>query len=105
MEPDLGNDELTKPAFVTGPDEIYAAVRRCIADTLDMSAAQIMPNDSLLALGADSFHFVDLVFRLERTFQIRLDRGYALPDDHTVEAFGRAVAVALAAATNVYKAT
>ena len=54
--------------------EIEDRVRRIVAEALDRPADQIRMDSSLIDdLGAESIDFLDLVFRLESTFQIKID--------------------------------
>jgi len=53
-------------------EEILSAVRRCVADSLMLSAEEIKLESRLIDdLGADSLDFVDIVFMLDRELGIR----------------------------------
>lgn len=56
--------------------EIYDKLRDCIAQTIGIEEDKVTPDASLIEdLGADSLDLLDLVFRLEQTFRIRISRG------------------------------
>lgn len=56
--------------------EIELAVRGIIAQSLAISIDQVSPTVSLIeGLGAESLDFLDIVFQLERTYQIQITRG------------------------------
>ena len=56
--------------------EIELAVRAIIAQSLAISIDQVSPTVSLIeGLGAESLDFLDIVFQLERTYQIQITRG------------------------------
>lgn len=59
--------------MATQPDEIFEVVRECLADSLALEPAKIT-RESRLAddLGADSLDIIDVVFMLEKRFQIRV---------------------------------
>jgi acyl carrier protein len=54
-------------------DDLFAGVRACVAEALDIDEADIRPESRLIDdLGADSLDFLDLLFHLEARFQVRL---------------------------------
>lgn len=56
--------------------EILELLRECIAQTIGIEADKVTPDASLIDdLGADSLDLLDLVFRLEQAFHIRISRG------------------------------
>jgi len=56
--------------------EILEMLRECIAQTIGIEADKVTPDASLIdELGADSLDLLDLVFRLEQAFHIRISRG------------------------------
>jgi len=56
--------------------EIFEKLRECIAQTIGIEADKVTPDASLIDdLGADSLDLLDLVFRLEQAFHIRISRG------------------------------
>jgi acyl carrier protein len=58
------------------PQEIESAVRAIVAESLAMDVADVSPTVSLIEeLGAESLDFLDIVFKLERTYSIQITRG------------------------------
>jgi acyl carrier protein len=56
--------------------ELTEKLHACIAQTIGIETARVTPDASLVDdLGADSLDLLDLVFRLEQAFQIRISRG------------------------------
>lgn len=61
--------------LATRHDELYVKVRTCVADVLALDAAKIVPGASLIDdLGAESLDFLDLVFRLETEYGVKIPR-------------------------------
>ena len=57
-------------------DSVYPKVREIIADVLVIDEEEISKNNRLIAdLGAESIDFLDLVFQLEKEFEIKIPRG------------------------------
>jgi len=55
---------------------IYPKVAATIADALACDEDQVKPDASLINdLGAESIDFLDIVFRLERAFKVKIPRG------------------------------
>jgi acyl carrier protein len=61
------------------PDEIQAVfpkVAETIADAIGCEAEKVKPDSSLINdLGAESIDFVDIIFRLQRQFKVKIPRG------------------------------
>lgn len=63
------------------PSEIEARVLSIVADALDQPAERVTLDASLVDdLGAESIDFLDLVFRLERAFKVKIPRGKIVED-------------------------
>ena len=57
-------------------DAIFPTVAKTIADALGLESGEVKPEASLINdLGAESIDFLDLVFRLERAFKVKIPRG------------------------------
>src|SRR5574337_738295 len=57
-------------------DAVFPKVAETMADALGCDVGDIKPNASLIEdLGAESIDFLDMVFRLERAFKIKIPRG------------------------------
>jgi len=55
---------------------IYPKVAETMADALGCDLEQVKPEASLIdELGAESIDFLDIVFRLERAFKVKIPRG------------------------------
>jgi acyl carrier protein len=62
-------------------DEIYEKVSATLVDALNVDEDQIKPDATLQGdLGAESIDFLDIVFRLEREFGIKIPRGELFPE-------------------------
>jgi acyl carrier protein len=56
--------------------EVFPKVAAIIADALPCDIQKVTPNASLIDdLGAQSIDFLDIVFRLERQFKVKIPRG------------------------------
>jgi acyl carrier protein len=61
--------------LVTRHDELYEKVRTCVAEALAIDPAKVVPGASLIDdLGAESLDFLDLVFRLETEYGVKIPR-------------------------------
>jgi acyl carrier protein len=62
-------------------DEIYAKVSATLVEALNVEEDEIKPTATLQGdLGAESIDFLDIVFRLEREFGIKIPRGELFPE-------------------------
>src|SRR5216684_4445516 len=62
-------------------EEIYGKVARVLVEALSVDEDEITPTASLQKdLGAESIDFLDIVFRLEREFGIKIPRGELFPE-------------------------
>ncbi len=60
---------------------VYPAVAKTIADALGCDVDQVKLDVSLIeGLDAESIDFLDLVFRLERAFKLKIPRGKIIED-------------------------
>jgi acyl carrier protein len=60
---------------------LYPQVAQIIADALGVDVDEIKPDLSLIdGLNAESIDFLDLVFRLERVFNVKIPRGAIVED-------------------------
>jgi acyl carrier protein len=66
---------------MSGSEEIYGKVARVLVDALNADEEDLTPTATLQAdLGAESIDFLDIVFRLEREFGIKIPRGELFPE-------------------------
>jgi acyl carrier protein len=64
--------EITKDEI----DKVYPTVAATVADALGVEEDEVTPQASLIEdLNAESIDFLDIVFRLERAFKIKIPRG------------------------------
>src|ERR1700726_2126449 len=62
-------------------DEIYSKVSATLVEALNVDEEDIKPKATLQGdLGAESIDFLDIVFRLEREFGIKIPRGELFPE-------------------------
>jgi acyl carrier protein len=63
-------------------DEIYQKVQGVLVDALGVDEDEVSPTSTLREdLGAESIDFLDIVFRLEKAFSIKIPRGELFPED------------------------
>jgi acyl carrier protein len=63
------------------PEAVYDKVKATLADSLNVDAEEITPQATLQGdLGAESIDFLDIVFRLERGFGIKIPRDELFPE-------------------------
>jgi acyl carrier protein len=62
-------------------DEIFKKVSNTLVEALNVDESEISPRSTLQGdLGAESIDFLDIVFRLEREFGIKIPRGELFPE-------------------------
>jgi acyl carrier protein len=62
-------------------DEIYDKVSATLVEALNVDEEDVKPTSTLQGdLGAESIDFLDIVFRLEREFGIKIPRGELFPE-------------------------
>src|SRR5438132_9943073 len=62
-------------------EEIYTKVSSTLVEALNVDEGDIKPDATLQGdLGAESIDFLDIVFRLEREFGIKIPRGELFPE-------------------------
>ncbi len=62
-------------------EEIYLKVSSTLVEALNVDEDEIEPSSTLQGdLGAESIDFLDIVFRLEREFNIKIPRGELFPE-------------------------
>ena len=62
-------------------DEIFAKVRDVLVDALAVDEEDVAPKASLVGdLGAESIDFLDIVFKLEQAFAIKIPQGELFPE-------------------------
>jgi acyl carrier protein len=62
--------------------EIYEKVREILVDALGADESECTMDATLMGdLGAESIDFLDIVFRLEKAFNVKIPRGELFPDN------------------------
>lgn len=73
----MSNVDITKEEIMA----IYPKVAEIIADALGCDEEDVKPDSSLINdLDAESIDFLDIVFRLEREFKVKIPRGKAMEE-------------------------
>ncbi|MEN0110838.1 MAG: acyl carrier protein [Planctomycetota bacterium] len=63
-------------------EEIFAKVQEALVDALGVEDDEVTPEATLQGdLDAESIDFLDIVFRLEQGFNIKIERGELFPED------------------------
>lgn len=63
-------------------EEIFEEVRETLVEALAVEPEEVSENATLTGdLGAESIDFLDIVFRLEKCFDLKIPRGELFPDD------------------------
>lgn len=67
---------------IPSQEEIFAKVREALVDALGVEDDEVTPEATLRGdLDAESIDFLDIVFRLEKAFDIKIERGELIPMD------------------------
>ncbi len=63
-------------------DEVFEKVQAALVDALGVDDDEVTPEATLVGdLGAESIDFLDIVFRLEKSFNIEIPRSELFPED------------------------
>jgi acyl carrier protein len=63
-------------------DEVFEKIQQALVDALGVDEDEVTPEATLVGdLGAESIDFLDIVFRLEKAFNIKIPRGELFPED------------------------
>jgi acyl carrier protein len=69
-------------ATTTSKTEIFSKVQEALVDALGVDEEEVTSTATLQGdLGAESIDFLDIVFRLEKAFGIKIERGELFPED------------------------
>ena len=67
---------------IPSQEEIFDKVRESLVDALGVEEDEVTPAATLRGdLDAESIDFLDIVFRLEKAFDIKIERGELVPTD------------------------
>jgi len=68
--------------MVPSRDEVFEKIRDVLTDALGVDDDEVVAAATLQEdLGAESIDFLDIVFRLEKEFSIKIPKGELFPDD------------------------
>jgi acyl carrier protein len=63
-------------------EEIYSKVQTVLVDALGVDEEEVTPNAVIRDdLGAESIDFLDIMFRLEKAFNIKIPKGEMMPEN------------------------
>src|SRR5829696_9728817 len=63
-------------------EEVFTKVQSILVDALGVDEEEVTPTATLMGdLGAESIDFLDIVFRLEKNFGIKIPRGELFPEN------------------------
>ena len=63
-------------------DEVFAKVQEVLVDALGVDDEEVLAESTLQGdLGAESIDFLDIVFRLEKAFSIKIPKGELYPEE------------------------
>jgi acyl carrier protein len=63
-------------------EEIFTKVQGCLVDALGVEEDEVTPEATLAGdLGAESIDYLDIIFRVEKAFGIKIDRSEMFPED------------------------
>ncbi len=63
-------------------DEVFAKVKEALVDALGVDDDEVTAEATMVGdLGAESIDFLDIVFRLEKAFEIEIPRSELFPED------------------------
>ena len=73
----MNNENITKEEILA----VFPTVAKIIADARGCEVEQVKLESSLINdLGAESIDFVDIIFRLQRSFKVKIPRGKIVED-------------------------
>ncbi len=63
-------------------EEIFEKIQEVLEDALGVDDDEVTPEATLIGdLGAESIDFLDIVFRLEKAFELKIPRAELFPED------------------------
>jgi acyl carrier protein len=63
-------------------EEVFEKVKETMVEALAVDDDEVTPEAKITAdLGAESIDYLDITFRLEKTFNIKIPRGELIPDN------------------------
>src|ERR1700761_2923296 len=81
MPPTVRN-AFTENVQMPSKQEVFDKIKTALVDALGVDEDEVTPEATLVGdLGAESIDFLDIVFRLEKAFDIKIPRGELFPED------------------------
>src|SRR6266542_6688379 len=75
-------DHVKDKGMAMSRDEIYDKVKGVLVDALGVDDEEVTPQSVIKDdLGAESIDFLDIMFRLEKSFGIKIPRGEMIPEN------------------------
>jgi acyl carrier protein len=63
-------------------EEVFEKIQEALVDALGVEEEEVTPEATMVGdLGAESIDFLDIVFRLEKAFEIEIPRSELFPED------------------------
>lgn len=63
-------------------EEVFEKIQEALVDALGVEDDEVTPDATMVGdLGAESIDFLDIVFRLEKAFEIEIPRSELFPED------------------------
>jgi len=82
MTPPLRRPGYGEPTMTMTADQVFDKVREVLVDALGVDDEEVTAQAKLVEdLGAESIDFLDIVFRLEKSFGIKIGQGEMFPDN------------------------
>lgn len=73
-------------------EEVFEGVKEALIDALAVEDDEVSPEATLEGdLGAESIDLLDIVYRLEKKFDIKIERGELVPEDIVNDTTGKYV--------------
>ena len=67
---------------MTTKEEVFEKVRDALVDALSVDDDEVTPEATMVGdLGAESIDFLDIVFKLEKAFDVQIPRDELFPED------------------------
>ena len=73
-------------------EEVFEGVQSALVEALAVENEEVTPEATLVGdLGAESIDLLDIVYRLEKTFDIKIERGELVPEEVVNDTTGKFV--------------
>jgi acyl carrier protein len=80
--PPTARNAFTENVQMPSKQEVFDKIKTALVDALGVDEDEVTPDATLVGdLGAESIDFLDIVFRLEKAFDIKIPRGELFPED------------------------